>query len=73
MIEFQYNDLFNVVMNDFPGTQLPDSYPNPENPTIPMPLNPNPDVPGTDAPEVVPGTNVQPQNPGEDPSEAESS
>ncbi|TKT87505.1 hypothetical protein [Dyadobacter frigoris] len=61
MTEFQYNDLFNSIMSEFPGTQLPDSYPNIGNPTIMPPMNPTPDIPGPDAPEVVPGTNVEPQ------------
>jgi len=61
MLEFQYNDLFGSIMNDFPDKQMPDSYPNTQNPTIMPPMNPTPDIPGPDAPEVVPGSNVRPQ------------
>ncbi|SEI95288.1 hypothetical protein SAMN04487995_2709 [Dyadobacter koreensis] len=66
MLEFQYNDLFGSIMNDIPDKQMPDSYPNTQNPTIMPPMNPTPDIPGTDAPEVVPGTNIRPQTENED-------
>ena len=45
---------------------MPDSYPNTMNPTIMPPMNPTPDIPGPDAPEVVPGSNVEPQTETED-------
>ncbi|MCF2446475.1 hypothetical protein L0657_21130 [Dyadobacter sp. CY345] len=59
MLEFQYNDLFGSIMNDFPDKQLPDSYPNTSNPTIMPPMNPTPDIPGPDAPEVAPGSRTE--------------
>lgn len=66
MLEFQYNDLFGSIMNDIPDRQLPDSYPNTSNPTIMPPMNPTPDVPGPDAPEVAPGSHVEPPTVDED-------
>jgi len=66
MLEFQYNDLFGSIMNEYPDKQMPDSYPNTMNPTIMPPMNPTPDIPGPDAPEVVPGSNVEPQTETED-------
>lgn len=58
MMEFQFNDLYGSVMNEFPDKQLPDSYPHTGNPTIMPPMNPTPDVPGPDAPEVSPGSHT---------------
>jgi hypothetical protein len=67
-MEFQFTHLSGSVTNEYPDRQLPDSYPTTENPTIMPPMNPTPDVPGPDAPEVAPGSHV---NPGEDDDEAQ--
>ena len=66
MLEFQFNDLFGAIMNESPGDQEPATFPDPKHPTQMPPLNPTPDVPGTDAPEIVPGTNVKPRRESEE-------
>lgn len=66
MLEFQFNDLFGAIMNESPGDQEPATFPDPKHTTQMPPLNPTPDVPGTDAPEIVPGTNVKPRRESEE-------
>lgn len=48
--------------NDYPGDQPPaTSYPDPQKPGQQAPMNPTPKVPGTDAPEVLTGKEIEPQ------------
>jgi hypothetical protein len=50
----------NSFVSEFPDDQPPaTSYPDPQKKEQQAPMNPTPYVPGTDAPEVVPGSNVE--------------
>ena len=47
------------IFNEFPDDQPPaTSYPDPQKPGQMAPMNPTPEVPGTDAPEVEKGSNI---------------
>lgn len=53
--------------NEYPADQPPSTpYPDPSKPGQTPPMNPTPDVPGTDAPEVYTGTSMEPQSPEQD-------
>ena len=59
----------------FPSAEMPDDQPPapsyPEKPRDTGPLNPTPDVPGTDAPEVNTGSRIDEKTPAEPASEDE--
>ncbi|KAA0993206.1 hypothetical protein [Dyadobacter aurulentus] len=68
-MEFISNYSFKEVTSELPDEQPPSpSYPEPGQ-TAPM--NPTPDVPGTDAPEVSTGTRIDKDEPAEDTDENE--
>ncbi|NIJ54096.1 hypothetical protein [Dyadobacter arcticus] len=68
-MEFKIIDLSAILVAEMPGTQPPSpSYPEPGQQA---PMNPTPIVPGTDAPEVSTGTNMDDDIPAEDIDERE--
>lgn len=68
-------DLYNQYAFAFPVAEMPDDQPPvpsyPEKPGETGPLNPTPDVPGTDAPEVNTGSRIDDDEPAEPAEEVE--
>ncbi|WP_221392273.1 hypothetical protein [Dyadobacter sp. NIV53] len=63
-MEFQTNNFSNGFVSEFSADQPPaTSYPDPHKPGQMGPMNPTPDIPGTDAPEVNTGTSIEPLTP----------
>jgi len=61
------NKINNGLVSEFPDDQPPaTSYPDPHKPGQMPPMNPAPEVPGADAPEVDTGSRVSPALPEED-------
>jgi len=70
-MDFQLNT-YNSFVSELPDDQPPaTSHPDPQKPDQMEPMNPTPEVPGTDAPEVYTGTSFEPTPSEEDESEAE--
>ncbi len=69
-MDFQDIELAGFPVAEIPGDQPPaPSYP--EKPREPGPLNPRPNVPGTDAPEVSTGSGMDDDKPAEKPMSGE--
>jgi len=66
-MNYQPNFNSDGFVREFPDDQPPaTSYPDPQKPGQMPPMNPTPDIPGTDAPEVETGSGVSPDLPEED-------
>lgn len=70
IMQYQSQSTFDSTVAELPDDQPPaTSYP--EKPRETGPLNPTPDVPGTDAPEVNTGTRIDDDQPAEETDEEE--
>ena len=71
-MDFQLNNDYNLFVSELPDDQPPaTSYPDPQKPGQMEPMNPTPEIPGTDAPEVQTGTNIEPSSAEKEESSAE--